>query len=140
MDAGFYTRLIMRETITKKQLRDFGLVIGFGFPLLIGWLLPLLAGHEFSSWTLWVGGAALLLGLISPKLLFYPYKIWMLLGNVLGWFNSKFIFTIVFIIVLQPIAFVMRLIGYDPLRTKRNGEKTFREKRKNHQTDLTRIF
>ena len=33
----------MKETISKKQLRDFGLLIGFGFPILIGWLLPALA-------------------------------------------------------------------------------------------------
>ena len=36
----------MKETISKKQLREFGLLIGFGFPILIGWLLPALFGHE----------------------------------------------------------------------------------------------
>ena len=34
----------------------------------------------------------------------------------------------------------MRLIGYDPLRTKLKEVKTYRENRKNHKTDLTRIF
>ena len=130
----------MKEKISKKQLFEFGLLIGFGFPLLIGWLFPALVGHGFRSWTLWVGITALILGLTSPSLLLYPYKSWIGFGNVLGWFNSKIILGLVFILVVQPIAFTMRIVGYDPLRTKRNGEKTFREKRKKCQKDLTRIF
>ena len=130
----------MKEIISKKQLREFGLLIGFGFPVLIGWLIPALTGHGVRVWTLWIGSLGLLIGLTSPRLLYYPYKFWMKLGLILGWVNSRIILGLVYIIVLLPIAFVMRLIGYDPLRTKRNGKKTFREKRKNHQTDLTRIF
>ena len=76
----------------------------------------------------------------SPRLLYYPYKFWMKLGLTLGWVNSKIILGLVYMILLLPIAFVMSLIGYDPLRTKQNGKKTYKENRKDHQTDLTRIF
>ena len=130
----------MKEIISKKQLREFGLLIGFGFPLLIGWLIPALMGHEFRAWTLWVGFTGLLFGINSPRLLYYPYKFWIKLGLTLGWVNSRIILGLVYMIVLLPIAFVIRLIGYDPLRTKQSGEKTYRENRKDHQTDLTRIF
>ena len=130
----------MDEIISKKQLREFGLLIGFGFPLLIGWLIPALTGHGFREWTLWVGFIGLIIGLTSPRLLYYPYKFWMKLGLILGWVNSRIILCVVYMIVLIPIAFVMRLIGYDPLRTKQNGKKTYKENRKDHQTDLTRIF
>ena len=131
---------MMKETITKKQLRDFGLLIGFGFPILIGWLLPAIFGHEFRTWTLWIGFPGLILGLTAPRLLHYPYKSWIALGHALGWINSHIILGLVFIFVLQPIAYIMRLIGYDPLRTKRKKEKTYRENRKDYKTDLTRIF
>ena len=130
----------MKEIISKKQLREFGLLIGFGFPLIIGWFIPALTGHGLRSWTLWVGFLGLLIGLTSPKLLYYPYKFWMKLGLILGWVNSRIILGFVYMIVLLPIAFIMRLIGHDPLRTKRKGEKTYREKRKDHRIDLTRIF
>ena len=130
----------MKDTISKKQLREFGLLIGFGFPILIGWFLPSIFGHEFRAWTLWVGFIGLIIGLTSPRLLYYPYKFWMKLGLILGWVNSRIILGLVYIIVLLPIAFVMRLIGYDPLRTKQIGEKTYRVNRKEHQTDLSRIF
>ena len=130
----------MKEIISQKLQRDFGLLIGFGFPLLIGWLIPMLTGHGFRVWTLWIGFPGLLIGLISPRLLYYPYKLWMKLGLILGWVNSRVILGLVYMIVLLPISFVMRLIGYDPLRTKLKKVKTYREKRKNHKTDLTRIF
>ena len=130
----------MKEIISKKQLREFGLLIGFGFPLLIGWFIPSLTGHGFREWTLWVGFIGLIIGLTSPRLLYYPYKFWIKLGLILGWVNSRIILGLVYVIVLLPIAFVMRLIGYDPLRTKLKEMKTYRENRKNHKTDLTRIF
>ena len=130
----------MKETISKKQLREFGLLIGFVFPIIIGWLLPSLFGHEFKAWTLWIGIPGLILGLTAPRLLNYPYKGWMALGHTLGWVNSHIILGLVFILVLQPIAYIMRLTGYDPLNKKRKGEKTYREPRQDHKTDLTRIF
>ena len=130
----------MKELISKKQLREFGLLIGFGFPLLIGWLLPAITGHEFRTWSLWVGFPGLIFGLIAPRLLYYPYKAWIALGHALGWINSRIILGLIFIVVLQPIAYLMRLTGYDPLRTRLKGEKTYKENRKKHQTDLTRIF
>ena len=130
----------MKETISKKQLREFGFIFGFGFPILIGWLLPSFLGHEFRAWTLWVGIPGLILGLIAPRLLHYPYKVWMALGQALGWVNSHIILGLVFIFVLQPTAYVMRLTGYDPLRRKQKGEATYRENNQDHHTDLTRIF
>lgn len=130
----------MKETISKKQLREFGLLIGLGFPILIGWLIPALTGHGLREWTLWVGFLGLIIGLTSPRLLNYPYKFWMKLGFLLGWANSRIILGLVYMIVLLPIAFIMRLTGYDPLRTKLKKEKTYRENRKNHIIDLTRIF
>ena len=130
----------MKGTTSKKQLREFGLLIGFGFPIFIGWLLPSLFGHAFRAWTLWVGIPVLILGLIAPRLLYYPYKGWMALGHSLGWVNSHIILGLVFIVILQPIAYIMRLTGYDPLRRRRKGEKTYRENCQDHHTDLTRIF
>lgn len=130
----------MKEPISKKQLREFGLLIGLGFPTLIGWLLPSFFGHEFRTWTLWVGIPGLILGLTAPRLLHTPYKAWIALGHALGWVNSHIILGLLFIVVLQPIAYVIRLTGYDPLKRRRKGEVTYRENRQDHRTDLTRIF
>ena len=130
----------MKETLSKKQLREFGFLIGFGFPIFIGLLVPLITGHGFRTWTLWIGALGFIIGLISPSLLKYPYKIWMRLGYLLGWINSRIILGMVFVIVLLPIALVMRLAGYDPLKTRRKGESSYRKNIQGHFTDLTRIF
>ena len=124
----------------KKQLRNFGFLIGLGFPLIIGFLIPLVGGHDFRKWTLLISVPSLIIGIIKPTLLNRPYKLWMRLGYFLGWINSKLILGLIFLLVLQPIAFIMKLFGYDPLRTKNNFLDTYRESKINHKVDLTRIF
>ena len=131
---------MIKNSISKKQLREFGFLIGIGFPIFIGWLIPAISGHLFKTWSLWVGIPALLLGIIKPSLLFYPYKGWMILGLVLGWINSRIILGIIFLLVLQPIALVMKMFGYDPLRKNKSNEITYKEYKENHKVDLTRIF
>ena len=130
----------MKDSISKKQLYEFGLLIGFGFPILIGWLLPAFAGHGFRVWTLWVGVPLLILGVLKPRLLFFPYKAWMKLGLALGWINSRLILGVVFLLILQPIAIIMRFLGYDPLKLKKRNENSYRENKKNHKVNLSRIF
>jgi hypothetical protein len=126
---------------TTKQLREFGYLIGFGFPLILGWLLPALHGHAFRFWTLWIALPALGLGLSAPALLAGPYRAWMALGHALGWVNSHVILGLVFLLVLQPIALLMRLLGHDPLRRRRSAAlTTYREDRRSSSSDLTRIF
>ena len=62
----------MRNTISKKKLREFGFLLGFGIPILIGWAVPAIYGHGFRFWTIWIGTAGIILGVISPKSLKIP--------------------------------------------------------------------
>lgn len=131
----------MTNSPTNKQLKEFGYLIGLGFPILIGWLLPTLVGHGFRTWTLWVGIPGLILGLIAPHLLRKPYKAWMTVGHALGWINSQVILGLVYIIILQPIAFIVRLFGHDPLRRKKHRNiPSYREERKDLQVIFNRMF
>ncbi len=132
----------MKESISKKQLREFGFLIGLGIPIVIGWGIPAIGGHMFRSWTLCIGIPSLLLGSLKPFLLYYPYKVWMALGHALGWVNSRIILGLVFLIVLLPIAFIMKTFGYDPLRQNQRERKkmSFRELKTKDKIDLTRIF
>ena len=130
----------MTNKMSKKQLRDFGYLIGFGLPLIVGWLIPFLTGHSFRAWTLWISFPFLFLGIISPRILQKPYEAWMQLGHLLGYVNSRIILGIVFVAVLQPIAFVMKVFGYDPLRCKRSNQSTYKENKQGVKIDLTRIF
>ena len=130
----------MKNSFSKKKLREFGILIGFIFPILIGWILPTYFGHDFRVWTLWIGIPFFLIGILNPDLLFYPYKIWMKIGFVMGFVNSRIILFLIFLLVLQPIALFMKFIGYDPLRTKKDKKRSFRELKRKYKVDLTRIF
>jgi len=129
-----------KSFISKKVLREFGLLIGFGLPFLIGWLLPTILGHSLRLWTLWISIPFLFLGIFKPHSLFYPYKFWMKMGHVLGWINSRIILSLVFILVLLPIAFIMKLFSYDPLRRKKGDQNSYREKKENYIINLRKIF
>ena len=140
MEAGIWIRLTMKDFVSLKQLRQFGFLIGFGFPIIIGLLIPLISGHLFKSWTLWIGIPSLIFGILNPRLLLYPYKCWMKLGYFLGWINSRIILGLIFLIVLQPISLIMKFFNYDPLRMKKSNSKSYRQEIKNKRIDLNRIF
>ena len=140
METGIRIRLIMKGFISTKQLREFGFLIGLGFPIIIGLIIPAITGHVFKSWTLLIGIPSLILGIVNPRLLLYPYKAWMKLGYFLGWINSRVILGLIFLIVLQPIALIMKFFNYDPLRKKKSDVISYREKINNKRIDLNRIF
>ena len=73
-------------------------------------------------------------------LLYYPYQLWMRIGYALGWFNSRLILGIIFILVLIPISIVMKFFQYDPLKKKKQDTISYKENKKNTAIDLTRIF
>ena len=84
----------MLKSISKKILREFGLV---GLGILFSWDgYYLLRGHSFAYWTLWIGIPLLFASVFRPFFLYYPYKLWMKLGYILGLINGKIILGLVF--------------------------------------------
>lgn len=140
MEAGVRVRLVLSNKFSKKLLRNFGFLIGFAFPILIGWILPSLGGHPFRYWTLWISIPSLFLAVSRPSLLFYPYVVWMKLGHMLGWLNGRLILGLIFLLILQPISLIMKILGHDPLRIKKSKNKSYREIKINHEVNLKKIF
>ena len=95
------------QILSAKKLRAFGLTLFLGLTL-VG-LIPKLRGHEPRSWAL---GVAFIFGffvLFMPKMLRWPYRIWMWLGEILGWVNTRVLLGIVFFLVVTPIGLIRRL-------------------------------
>tara|TARA_A100001388_G_scaffold201911_1_gene153008 strand:+ start:258 stop:650 length:393 start_codon:yes stop_codon:yes gene_type:complete len=130
----------MKLLIFDKELRQFGFLLGFGIPLIMGWIVPFIWGSDFKKWTLVVGLIFLIIASVKPLLLKYPYKFWMRLGLLLGFINSRIVLGLVFILVLFPISLIMKIFGYDPLSTKKKTSISYREIRDNQKIDLNRIF
>ena len=130
----------MNKKASKKELRKFGFVFGFGLPLFIGFLIPALGGHTFKPWTILIAIPTLLISTFKPSLLSIPYKIWMKIGYILGWINSRIILGLIFILVLIPISSIMKLFKYDPLKRKFTESRSYRINKTNNTNDLKRIF
>jgi hypothetical protein len=65
----------------------------------------------------------------------------MALGHALGWVNGRIVLGLVYWLVLQPIALVMRLCGHDPLRRRWDAQaSTYREVRLAKPVNLTTPF
>ncbi len=98
-----------------KKLREFGLLTGLVFVLLFGLLFPWMKSKPYPVWP-WV--IALLLGIpavLKPVVLSPVYSVWMKVGHVLGWVNSRIIMGIVFYVMITPMGFLMRKFGKNPL-------------------------
>ena len=131
----------MKNEISKKKLREFGILIGFTFPISIGYIIPAIGGHYFKFWTLLIGIPAFILGIFKPNTLIYAYQTWMKIGEILGWINSRIILGVVYLLVLMPISLIMRLFGYDPLQIKINKKQTtYKKDKREHTINLKRIF
>jgi hypothetical protein len=112
----------------KKTLREFGLVFAGGLIVFFGLLIPWIFDRPWvwqeggARWP-WIGAAVFAgTGLILPQALRPIYLLWMKIGHVLGWINTRIILGLVFFIMFAPIALVLRIFGKDPLHRKLDDE------------------
>lgn len=101
--------------VTKRTLRQFGLMVG-GVFLLIG-LWPFVWRQEaVRIWAVVPGSLLAIAGLVVPSLLKQVYQGWMRVGHVMGWVNTRIILGVLFYGVVTPMGLVMKLTGRDPMR------------------------
>ena len=66
-----------------------------------------------------VTGAVLLAaGLVAPRALAAPNRVWWRFAQVLGWINTRVLLTAFFFAVITPVGVVMRLCGRNPLQAR----------------------
>ncbi len=99
-----------------KLIRSFGLIVG-GIFLLIGFW-PLAARAEaLRLWAVGIAAGLVLPAVLFPKILTPIYRVWMTIGNALGWINTRIILSLVFYVLFTPIGVIRRvLLRKDPLQ------------------------
>lgn len=105
----------MARPVDRRQLRDFGLIVGGIFGVIGLWPL----GWRREDPRLWALALAVVLivpALVAPRILAPAHRVWMALGYALGWVNTRILLGVVFYGLMTPMGLVMRLFGHDPMR------------------------
>jgi hypothetical protein len=98
--------------------RAFGGVFAILF-LAIG-LWPLAAGGPLRVWALIIAAALLTVTWLAPALLAAPNRLWMRFGALLHRVVSPIVLALMFFAVVTPLGLVMRMLGKDVLRLRRD--------------------
>lgn len=94
--------------------RHFGLIMTVGF-LVLGILIPLIKSHPVKLPLIAIAGVCLFFGLFFPDLLEKPRKAWIYLGDKLGHFNSRIIFSCLYLTLFSFVHLIFKITGRDKL-------------------------
>ena len=108
--------------LDRKGLREFGLVTGGIIACLFGLFFPWMFDVAIPYWPWAVGGVLALWALIAPDTLRRVYRIWMRFALILSRITTPLIMGLVYCLVITPVAFIMRIMGKDPM-ARRFDEK-----------------
>lgn len=109
---------------SPKALRKFGLIIGTVFIVLFG--MSMWKGWFGSDTGILLGIIGLLfigIGIIAPSALRRPHVMWMSIAIILGSLVSRIILSILFFIVMTPIAAIAKVAGKTFFQKHRDGTK-----------------
>jgi polyferredoxin len=103
--------------VENRQLRSFGLLVGGLFGVLGLWPV-VFRGESARLWALILAAALVLPAVVFPASLRPAHRVWMAIGDALGWVNTRIILGLVYYGVMTPMGVVMRLLGRDPMRRR----------------------
>jgi hypothetical protein len=109
----------IRSASRKPSSRDLT-ILGLLFLLLgtaVGGYQLLWKGAPVGWYWIIAGVVLCLLRLITP-LFQQLYSFWLAFSVILGYFVSRILLTIIFFIVITPMALIFRVIGKDPMDRK----------------------
>ena len=103
----------------RNPERSFGVSVGTVLCVLAGAMVW--RGHPVRAEVAGlVGGVLVVFGVIYPPALKLPATAWWRFARALGYVNARILLTVLFSVVLTPVALVWRLIGKDPLARRRD--------------------
>ena len=110
--------------VSRKKLRQFGIVIGIIFALVVIWYYYPDPIQFIGYFTLLFSLFLILGGIFFPFGLKPLYKIWMGFAFFLGWFVSRIILTLLFLFVITPISIIAKLFGKQFINLEFKGNST----------------
>ena len=118
--------------------KSFGIVFAIVFGLIAFW--PLIKGNDIRIWALIISIIFLVLGLINSKILTPLNRLWFKIGIFLGNFIAPIVMGIIFFLVVTPTGIIMKLLGKDLIKLKKNNEKSYWIEKKNIKSRMKNQF
>ncbi len=101
---------MIKKNPSIQELKKFAIMMSWAMPLFFLIITPWLFNYSRHWWPLAVSVIFLVL-LLAPKKISYPYKLWMLIGSIVGWINTRIILGLTFYLLIFPMGLVLRLLG-----------------------------
>jgi hypothetical protein len=98
-------------------LRSFGLIVASGFAV-VGLWPAIVRGQDLRKWAITLSIVVAVAALVFPRSLKSFHRIWMGIGEKLGWVNSRIMLGLLYYIVIVPLGVIRRSIGKDPMQRK----------------------
>jgi hypothetical protein len=114
--------VVSHRKVVASSDRSFGLVFAAFFTVVA--LLPALHGAPVRWWALAVAAAFAAIAFIAPRLLHPLNRAWYALGLLLHHVVNPVIMAVMFYGAILPMALLLRVLGKDLLRLKREPEAT----------------
>jgi hypothetical protein len=114
--------------VSPRDTRNFG--ITFSIISLVLALVMLRKGSPGAITFAVFGSVMLLAGFTLPRVLSFPYKMWMALALLLGWVMTRILLFLAFLFIIVPIGIVARLLGKRFLNFNwKTAERSYWERR-----------
>jgi len=108
---------------SKKELNPNKTIL----TIVIGFLVIYLITQSQHQWMLWLAVAVGIFGLLSPYLAVKIQNVWMGFAKVLSYIIPPVLLSIIFFVILFPIALLSRFFGEkDPLQLKKTDKSLFK--------------
>jgi Saxitoxin biosynthesis operon protein SxtJ len=111
-----------QEEIKPSSDRSFGLVVATFFLIVSFW--PLIRAEPIRWWALGLAAVFAILALLLTAALAPLNKLWTKLGVLLYRIVGPVVMGFLFYVTVTPIALLMRMLGKDPLRLRRDPNAT----------------
>ena len=118
--------------------KSFGIVFAVVFGLIAFW--PLIKDNDIRLWSLIISIIFLVLGMINSKILTPLNRLWFKIGIFLGNFIAPIVMGIIFFLVVTPTGIIMKLLGKDLIKLKKNNEKSYWIEKKNIKSSMKNQF
>ncbi len=130
--------IMKNNEIKISSNKSFGIVFAVVFFLIALW--PIIKSDDIRIWSLILSVIFLILGLMNSSILTPLNKIWFRFGIFLGNFIAPVVMGIIFFFVVTPIGLIMRLLGRDLIKLKKNNENSYWIEKKDTESSMKKQF